>query len=121
MPGDRFFVQFPHPGGEHVPVGNDMTWNIAPHRRKFLLARGRYLDADVDLHRGELMLWGEWEPPSCVVRRWPAHGRLPRVLHRPHWFRPGDAEPRQNTDPWIWGDAMLYSNCKQIVARRCRT
>jgi hypothetical protein len=21
---------------------------------------------------------------------------------------------RQNTDPWVWGDRMIYSNCKQV-------
>lgn len=115
MPDDRFFVQFPHPGGEHVPAGDDMAWNVAAHRRKFLLARGRYVDAHGQLHRGQLTMWGEWEPPSRVMHRWPADGRLPRVLHRPYWFDPGHTGPRQNTDPWVWGSTMLYSNCKQTV------
>lgn len=120
MSGNRFFVQFPHPGGEHVPVGDDMAWNVADHRRKFLLARGRYLDADGQLHRGQVTMWGEWEPPSRVVRRWPADGRLPRALHRPYWFAPGRTGPRQNTDPWVWGQTMLYSNCKQTIRPRGR-
>jgi hypothetical protein len=87
----------------------------------FLLTRGRYLDAADRLHRGRLTIWGEWEPPSRVVRRWPADGRLPRVLHDPYWFRPGGtAGPRQNTDPWVFGETMLYSNCKQIVGPQRR-
>lgn len=112
-PSSRF-VQFPHPGGEHTPVGDHMAWNVGAHRRKFLSTPGRYVAADGHDAFGELTLWGEWEPPSRVVRRWPTNGRLPRVLHRPYWVRPRDTGFRQNTDPWIWGERMLYSNCKQL-------
>lgn len=38
------FVQFPHPGGEHVPAMDEMPWNVGPHRRHFLISRGRYPD-----------------------------------------------------------------------------
>jgi hypothetical protein len=121
MTGDAaMFVQFPHPGGEHVPAGDDMPWNVAAHRRKFLISPGRYLDAHGRPRHEEITLWGEWEPPSRIVHRWPRTGRLPRALHRPYWVHPSATGFRQNTDPWIWGDPMLYSNCKQIVgpARR---
>jgi len=110
-----FFVQFPHPGAEHVPPGPVMAWNTGDHRRKFLLARGRYVDEDDEVREGELVFWGEWEPPSQVLARWPASGRLPRVLHRPHWQRPPGSGWRQNTDPWVFGERMLYSNCKQTI------
>jgi hypothetical protein len=33
-----FFVQFPHPGGEHNPPTDIMPWNVHDHRRKFLRA-----------------------------------------------------------------------------------
>jgi hypothetical protein len=112
---DRFFVQLPHPGGEHHPATDDMPWNVGPHRRKFLIAPGRYVDAAEQLAAAELVFWGEWEPPSHVEQRWPASGRLPRVLQRPYWITPATAEPRQNTDPWVWGEQMLYSNCRQTV------
>ncbi len=107
------FVQFPHPGGEHNPPGDDMPWNRGDHRRKFLVTPGRYLDGDDHIGEAELAYWAEWEPPSRVERRWPASGRLPRVLHRPYWVEPATRRFRQNTDPWVWGDRMLYSNCKQ--------
>jgi hypothetical protein len=110
-----FFVQFPHPGGEHNPPGNDMPWNTGDHRRKFLVAPGRYLDGDEHIGEAELAFWAEWEPPSRVERRWPASGRLPRALHRPYWMEPATRGFRQNTDPWVWGDRMLYSNCKQTI------
>jgi hypothetical protein len=63
----------------------------------------------------DLVLWGEWEPPSQIVRRWSKDGRLPRALHRPFWAVPAENGFRQNTDPWIWGEEMFYSCCKQTV------
>jgi len=101
------------PGGEHNPPTDDMPWNTGHHRRKFLVAPGRYLDGDDQLREAELVLWAEWEAPSRVERRWPAAGRLPRALHRPYWGEP-TRRVRQNTDPWVWGDRMIYSNCKQV-------
>src|SRR2546421_5382084 len=111
--GQVVFVQFPHPGGEHHPPGAAMPWNVGTHRRKFLLAPGRYLGPDDDVvQAAELVLWAEWEPPSQIIARWPVRGQLPRALHRPYWTYPVGAGLRQNTDPWVWGQRMLYSNCK---------
>src|SRR5690606_9556689 len=39
---------------------------------------------------------------------------MPRALHRPYWVEPTTGGFRQNTDPWVFGDRMIYSNCKQI-------
>ncbi len=115
-----FFVQFPHPGGEHNPPIDDMRWNRGPHRRKFLITPGRYLNAEGRICDAELVFWGEWEPPSRVEQRWAASGRLPRALHRPYWVEPVTTEFRQNTDPWVFGERMLYSNCKQLSSQRRR-
>lgn len=128
-----YFVQFPHPRDEPpargfiwvpvtqsrhhrdeaIPRGRVMPWNTGSHCRKFLISAGRYIDDRHDVRAGELLFWGEWEPPSDIVTTWRAGGRLPRALHRPSWFRPPVEASRQNTDPWVWGDCMLYSNCKQ--------
>jgi hypothetical protein len=97
------FVQFPHPGGEHVPASDDMPWNVDAHRRKFLRTRGRCVDADHHLDTAEVVFWGEWEAPSRVEQRWPTRGRLPRAVHRPYWARPTSTGFRQNTDPWVFG------------------
>jgi hypothetical protein len=110
-----FFVQFPHPGGEHNPPFTVMPWNTGAHGRKFLLAHGRHLDPADQLEDGDLVFWGEWEPPSRIVTRWPPDGRLPRALHRPYWSRPTSGGWRQNTDPWVFGQQMIYSNCKQTL------
>jgi len=109
-----FFVQFPHPGGEHAPKGNLMPWNTEAHRRKFLTSPGRF-DEGGRAEEAEMVFCGEWEPPSSIVRRWQPNGRLARVLHRPYWASPSDDQPRQNTDPWVFGDHMMYSNCKQVT------
>ena len=115
-----FLVQFPHPGGEHNPRSDEMPWNTDQHRRKFLVTPGRYLDADRRAGEAELVFWGEWEPPSRVVARWPRHGRLPRSLHQPFWAEPTTKAFRQNTDPWIFGKRMIYSNCKQVLGQERR-
>lgn len=109
------FVQFPHPGGEHRFAGDEMPWNVGRHGRKFLVARGRYVDGDDRRREGEMVFWGEWEPPSRIECHWPAEGDLPRTLHRPYWTRPGRSWSRQNTDPWVFGEQMVYSNCKQTT------
>lgn len=109
------FVQFPHPGSEHNPPDDDMPWNVAGHRRKFLITPGDYLDADARYDDIEVVFWGEWEPPSRIERRWPASDRLPRALHRPYWIQPQTSGFRENTDPWVFGAHMIYSVCKQIT------
>jgi hypothetical protein len=109
-------VQFPHPGPEHVPPGEWMGWNTGAHRRKFMVSRGTVMD-DKGVHEKErqLVFWGEWEAPSRVVRRWPRQEGLATVLHEPYWEEPRLGGFRQNTDPWVLGDAFLYSNCKQLT------
>jgi hypothetical protein len=111
-------VQFPHPGGEHDPGEADvMEWNDAGHRRKFMRAAGRYVDDSGVLRTGTVTFWGEWEAQSRVVRRYPRSGAgMPRFLHEPFLQRPGDLRAlRQNTDPLVFGDAFLYSNCRQFT------
>lgn len=31
------------------------------------------------------------------------------------WARPPSRTPRQNTDPWVFGDAFRFSNCRQLT------
>jgi hypothetical protein len=120
MPGSNFgyFVQFPHPGAEHHPSTDAMLWNLGSHRRKFMVTKARYLDSSGSAQAGEAVFWGEWEPPSDVVRRWPRSGALPRVLQRPFWAIPEGTGARQNTDPWVFGDQMIFSNCRQGIMGR---
>ena len=116
----RAIVQFPHPGAEHVPKDDLMPWNTGGHRRKFMISTGTVLDRDGNKDAAEVVFWGEWESPSHVVHRWPKASGLPTVLHRPCVADPPSGL-RQNTDPWVFGDIFLYSNCKQLNARPARS
>ena len=117
-PGRRI-VQFPHPGGEHVPKNDEMGWNTGRHQRKFLLISGRIVDsAGVAQYEGPLTFWGEWEPPSTIKQRWMRESRLPTVLHEPYWVDRPAVLHQQNTDPWVFGSQFLYSNCKQLTPAR---
>ena len=61
----RCFVQFIHPGLEHVIHGGLKPWNTGEHRRKFLEVQGSYVGTpDAPSERGGLFFWGEWEPES---------------------------------------------------------
>lgn len=60
-----------------------------------------------------MTLWGEWEGASDVVQVWPRDGRRPQSLHVPVVTWPPTGF-RQNTDPWVFGEAFRYSNCKQL-------
>jgi hypothetical protein len=115
----RRIIQFPHPGGEHVPKGDEMGWNTGRHQRKFLLSSGRIVDsAGVAQYEGPLTFWGEWEPPSTIMQRWARESRLPTVLHKPYWVDRPAVLHQQNTDPWVFGPQFLYSNCKQLTPAR---
>ncbi|MFI5593655.1 hypothetical protein ACIA5G_52125 [Amycolatopsis sp. NPDC051758] len=81
---------------------------------------GRYVAGDDQLREGEMVAWGEWEPPSRIEHHWPGEGDLPPTLHRPYWTRPSRSWPRQNTDPWVFGERMVYSNCKQTAGTPLR-
>jgi hypothetical protein len=114
------FVQFPHPGLEHRPTGPFMGWNRGEHARKFLHGRGSYL-ARGTVRRGDLLFWGEWEPPSRVVRTFPtAIPDGPRFVHDPVREMPRHRSLLQNTDPLVFGERFLYSNCRQSRNRRLR-
>lgn len=117
-----FFVQFPHPGREHTPkppvIGAVMDWNAGDHKRKFLRAEGAYV-LDRQHHTGVYGFWGEWEAPSRVVEVWPKDDGLPRFLHQP-LYRPPTGSSYQNTDPLVFGEQFLYTNCKQLNNSKLR-
>lgn len=113
------FVQFLHPGGEH---GEDEPglkhWNRHRlHRRKFIVNPGRLVDRRGRLTEEELVFWGEWEPASWV-RPIPAPvPDGPRYLHRPFLPAPPPRGSRQNTDPFVFGNAFHYVLCLQRTKR----
>ena len=125
--GPARLVQFPHPGGEHpMPRGPRVGWRRGKdaHRRTFLVSPGTYRSGarGEDLH-GDVAFWGEWEGTVDVV------SELDHVPGGPTWLgRPDPTvptpdfpdSPPQNTDPYVWGDAMRYTYCRQPKNRKLR-
>ena len=113
------FVQFPHPGREARlgrKGGGGWSTLAATHARKFMQARGEWIEAGGCLRSGDLWAWGEWEAQSQLVRRLRRPDTLthPECLWRPCYTIPyGGWEGLHNTDPFIFGERILYSNCKQ--------
>lgn len=113
MSDETWFIQLPHPGGEHRPKGTNMPWSqIREHCRKFLLARGD-LVVNGAKSGGQYAFWGEWEPDSRILHAWKRDGPLPQFLHEPLLRVPHDDAWRQNTDPLVFGERFVYSNCRQ--------
>jgi hypothetical protein len=116
----REFVQFIHPGGEHEPdADGQKSWNVGPHRRKFLTAPGRYI-RDGQTEDGNLVFWGEWEAQSRIVNEY--NGQVsdgPHFLHEPYYDPPTTwaGNWRQNTDPFVFGDQFHYTGCLQHTKR----
>ncbi len=117
--GEVLVVQFLHPGREHVPPAGAsvMGWNRGEHRRKFLRVPGRCLDGGGVVRSGVVSVWAEWEPQSRVVERHRGPCTpMPRFVHEPVLARPGQ-RVRQNTDPYVFGESFLYSNCRQFTSQ----
>ena len=114
-------VQFMHPGGEPKDVTPNAIypWNTGKeHFRKFMKVNGKYLIGRDNNNKfnsvksGEIVLWGEWEPQSYVERIGkPNKNGLPEYLHIPVLTE--KSSKGINTDPYVFGDAFIYSNCRQ--------
>jgi hypothetical protein len=117
----RCVVQFPHPSAEHPVKGEAgvMPWNTGHHRRKFLKSAGRaVIDVGSPAVEGEYAFWGEWEAESRFERLPKRDKGYPRAVHQPFWRTPLTSSFRQNTDPWVFGEAFRYTNCKQYAQGR---
>ena len=131
-------VQFTHPGAEHGPdsLGDTYkSWNMGPHRRKFMRCMGDHVNGSNRLIQNKnLLFWGEWEPPSTVASLGkPSTPFHPLWLHEPFLptntsiagasscapvgstFQPkcGEVNGAQNTDPFVFDGAFKYLICKQ--------
>ena len=121
MADKRRFVQFSHPGCEHEPdPGGGKGWNTynSPHGRKFMEFFGKWIEEDDSARSGNLRAWGEWEAESDLVcnLNQPCQDLLyPRYLWCPYYIPKDNYERLHNTDPFIFGERFLYSNCKQRI------
>lgn len=126
--GDVRFVQFPHPGKEHVVGPSDIRpWPRADqlHRRTFLQSPARYrLERDGPDEHGDVMFWGEWEGEARLITELDPVPEGPRFLCAPNpRGEPPittDGTPPQNTDPFVWGETMAYIGCRQPRNRKLR-
>ena len=119
MADKRCFVQFPHPGKEHLPnTGREWHRQCRDHKRKFMQLRGEWIEESGTKQLGDLWAWGEWEPESDIVCAFNPAGKdsgYPSLLWAPCYVPKSDSEYRKlhNTDPFIFGKHFLYSNCRQ--------
>ena len=68
------------------------------------------------MRSGSLRAWGEWEAESdlvCKLNQPSKSSLYPRYLWYPYYISKDNYERLHNTDPFIFGDRFLYSNCKQ--------
>jgi len=82
---------------------------------------GNWIDRDGAKGSGSLWAWGEWEPESDVVRRFsasPSGLRRPRFLWNPYHVPKVNYRGLHNTDPFIFGERFLYSNCGQTSSNK---
>ncbi|MBV9791547.1 MAG: hypothetical protein JOZ51_25340 [Chloroflexi bacterium] len=110
------FVQFLHPGGEHVPDSDiGKSWNRGEHKRTFVKHPGRYvIPGEQATHADELGFWCEWEPEAKVIHHNPTAERgCPKYIYEPYYGLPESYQGLQNTDPFVFGDQFYYTWCKQ--------
>lgn len=122
---ERLAVQFMHPGREKINHSN-ANGCLNSHGRKFVRGRGNYITGEgSEITHEPIMFWCEYEYPLCYkeLSGWPPSGnrQYPRYLQeleRVHYTQVNhQAENTRciNTDPYVFGDYMLYSNCRQRV------
>lgn len=120
------FVQLPHPQWEAKPRHDQprkVCWNKTQygHKRKFMQFRGEWIEQDGNTCSGKLRAWGEWEPESdllCDLKGGDPKCGYPRYLWRPRCCARKNYRRLHNTDPFIFGERILYSNCGQIGPSR---
>ena len=123
--GKRLAIQFLHPGREkteEIIIGNADGKPCQLHGRKFVEGCGDYIAdelKDKRAHPKQLMFWCEYEQQleyNKLCGR-PHVDGYPRYIQtlRPACYRQscGEIAGCINTDPYIFGRYMLYSNCRQ--------
>lgn len=85
---------------------------------------GGWIDEDDGAGTGDLWAWGEWEAESDLLRELDQLGDrgFPRYLWHPYYVkRQHGYRGLHNTDPFVFGERFLYSNCHQRWKPRLRT
>ena len=77
---------------------------------------GSWIDSDNISRCGSLRAWGEWEAESDLLSKLAVPFRnslYPRYLWHPYYVPKENYKWLLNTDPFVFGDRFLYSNCRQ--------
>jgi hypothetical protein len=62
--------------------------------------------------------------PNFALLKWTGQTSAPVLVYndeRPRTFSSSGRRPRQNTDPWVFGDSFRFSNCRQLTPERNRS
>lgn len=126
-----YVVKLLHPGRERVVHArssnrdHQMDWGLSKygHQRKFLTCEGRYIhEIGQKPVPGQIMFWGEWEPPSLYKKYSCSHSLdigYPYYVHTPLIRKLEKGKDVLNTDPYVFGRIFYYSCCQQkrLLAR----
>lgn len=126
-------IRFHHPGKETEAIYFNSEglcgWKSKPidvkkniHSRKYLNSMGVYISSLMGEKKSEeIGFWGEWEAESKVKKNnidvdLSQINPLPQFFHYP--IRPTITPSQlnihfENTDPCVFGDYFIYSNCQQ--------
>ena len=104
------FVQFLHPGVEHISG----EWNTCTktHKRRFIKQYGSYIEGE-NIYFDELTFWCEWEAQAKKLKNLSCFEKgNPKYLWQPYYCLSADKN-LQNTDPFIFGEHFHYVCCRQ--------
>lgn len=125
MYGNPTTIKFLHPGPERKLTKTEIinkfaNWQTEPseHSRKYFEVKGEYISSlNFSIKSDEIGFWGEWEAESQIIRTLnPSLSTLPHFVHKPVKPLSTPRIPGKrflNTDPCVFGDDFLYSNCRQ--------
>ena len=112
-------IQLMHPGGYSYNEGN-ISWNNKGHKRKLIKNEISYIDNGVLCKNKIGYFWGEWEPESYCLKE---NGYYVHTVKYPSDIESGllnkcvygcnEPADYRNTDPYVFGDYFIYSNCLQ--------
>lgn len=111
-------IQFMHPGRYNCQE-DCIKWNCGRHKRKLIKNEIRYIE-NGSLKNSIGYLWGEWEPESYCKKE---NGFFVHTIKYPSdvIFNTANScidccskkTDYLNTDPYVFGDHFIYSNCMQ--------
>ncbi|MED2844413.1 hypothetical protein [Bacillus toyonensis] len=123
MNGTPVSIKFLHPGGERILSHSEIatgiaSWNTMKHSRKYVEAKGKFMSAVNSIPVEDILgFWTEWEAPSKIVRVTNSKTLgYPCYVHTPLHPTAPVSHQYKNTDPCVFGEYFLYSNCQQYTS-----